>query len=143
MMISGSDLWLNTPRCGLEASGTSGMKAALNGVPHLSSLDGWWIEAVQIEPNAGWHFGTPPKGGVCASTDEQDAEDIYNLLENKIIPMYYERSDEWIERMKLSIKLASHFNTHRMVREYAKKAWQLEYQPTWRSVKYKWVDDIT
>lgn len=142
LMISGSDLWLNTPRCGMEASGTSGMKAALNGVPQLSSLDGWWIEAVAMEDKAGWYISAESKGSECVTDDDSDANDIYRLLEKEIIPMYYDRRNEWIDRMKLSIKLASHFNTHRMVRDYATNAWQLIYQPCWKSVKFKWAESI-
>lgn len=142
LLIPGVDLWLNTPRCYLEASGTSGMKAALNGVPQLSSLDGWWVEAVDMEPKAGWGFGPDPHGTACSTTDREDADAIYDLLEQEIIPMYYERSNEWIERMKLSIKLASYFNTHRMVKDYAAQAWQIEIQPRWKSVKFRWAEDI-
>ncbi|NVM30539.1 MAG: alpha-glucan family phosphorylase [Candidatus Helarchaeota archaeon] len=142
LMISGSDLWLNTPRCGMEASGTSGMKAALNGVPQLSSLDGWWIEAVAMEDKAGWYISAESKGSECVTDDDSDANDIYRLLEKEIIPIYYDRRNEWIDRMKLSIKLASHFNTHRMVRDYATNAWQLIYQPCWKSVKFKWAESI-
>jgi starch phosphorylase len=140
MLIPGCDVWLNTPRCFMEASGTSGMKAALNGVPQLSSLDGWWIEAMEME-DAGWGFGPDPKGTACGS-DQADADALYKLLEKEIIPMYYERNNEWIERMKKSIKLAAFFNSHRMVKQYATDAWQLEGQARWKSTKYKWVDDI-
>ncbi len=142
MMVSGVDLWLNTPRCTLEASGTSGMKAALNGVPNLSSRDGWWIEGLELDKNAGWAFGPDPTTNECTFDDKSDANEIYDLLEKEIIPMYYERRNEWIERMKCAVKLASYFNTDRMVTEYAEKAWQLEWQPRWHSVKYKWVDSI-
>jgi starch phosphorylase len=142
LLIPGVDLWLNTPRCYLEASGTSGMKAALNGVPQLSSLDGWWLQAMEMEPNAGWGFGPNITAGVCSSDDKSDANAIYELLGNKILPMYYDRRNEWIERMKLSIKLVSYFNTHRMIREYAKDAWQLEEQTRWKSIKFKWIDAI-
>ncbi|MHA1263624.1 MAG: alpha-glucan family phosphorylase [Candidatus Helarchaeota archaeon] len=142
LLISGSDLWLNTPRCGLEASGTSGMKAALNGVPTLSSLDGWWLEGIEMEAHSGFSFAKEAKGSQCVTDDESDANEIYELLEKEIIPMYYERRNKWIERMKNSIKLASHFNTHRMVKEYATKAWQMVEQPRWRSEKYKWMEAI-
>ncbi len=141
-MIPGVDLWLNTPRCGLEASGTSGMKAALNGVLHFSSIDGWWIQGIEIDPNAGWSFGRKPDDPPCPADDKNDAMDLYKVLEKEIIPMYYERRNEWIERMKSAVKLASYFNTHRMVEEYASKAWQLRVQPRWNSVKFKWMEDI-
>jgi starch phosphorylase len=142
MLISGVDLWLNTPRCTLEASGTSGMKAALNGVPSLSSRDGWWIEGIELDKNAGWAFGPDTSTNECTFDDKEDANEIYDLLEKEIIPMYYDRRNEWIERMKCAVKLASYFNTNRMVTEYAENAWQLEWQPRWHSVKYKWVDSI-
>ncbi|MHA1359598.1 MAG: alpha-glucan family phosphorylase [Candidatus Helarchaeota archaeon] len=142
MMIAGVDLWLNTPRCSLEASGTSGMKAALNGVPNLSSWDGWWVEGFEMDEKAGWVFGPKLEGDACNYDDKSDANNLYNILEKEIIPMYYERRNEWIERMKSAVKLASYFNTNRMVREYAEKAWQLQAQPRWKSVKFKWVDSI-
>ncbi|MHA1650954.1 MAG: alpha-glucan family phosphorylase [Candidatus Helarchaeota archaeon] len=142
LMVAGVDLWLNTPRCTLEASGTSGMKACLNGVPNCSSFDGWYIEGMEMDSEAGWTFGPRPEGTSCTTDDKSDADDFYQLLENEIIPMYYERRNEWIERMKRAIKLVSYFNTHRMVREYATKAYQLEYQPRWKSVKFKWIDSI-
>ncbi len=141
LMISGVDLWLNTPRCGLEASGTSGMKAALNGVPSLSSYDGWWIEGLELDSNAGWPFSKKSREGQC-SDDRTDAKELYDILENEIIPMYYERRNQWIEVMKCAIKLISYFNTCRMVNEYASKAWQLIHQAPWKSVKFDWMDSI-
>ncbi|MDD1777353.1 MAG: alpha-glucan family phosphorylase [Candidatus Helarchaeota archaeon] len=140
MLIPGCDVWLNTPRCFMEASGTSGMKAALNGVPQLSSLDGWWIEAMEME-GAGWGFGPDPKGNACGN-DQADADALYKILEKEVIPMYYERNNEWIERMKKSIKLASFFNSHRMVKQYATDAYQMEGQARWKSNKFTWVDDV-
>ncbi|MFX1293890.1 MAG: alpha-glucan family phosphorylase [Promethearchaeota archaeon] len=142
LMITGVDLWLNTPRCTLEASGTSGMKAALNGIPHISSLDGWWCEGIEMDPIAGWAFGPRPQGIECDLDDKSDANELYRILEKEIIPIYYERRNEWIERMKHAIKLIAYFNTHRMVEEYAKKAWRLELQPRWKSVKFDWVESI-
>jgi len=126
----------------MEASGTSGMKAALNAVPHFSSRAGWWIEGIEMDQNAEWVFGPETDGISCPADDPSEVNEIYEILEREIIPMYYERRNEWIERMKCAVKLISFFNTHRMVREYAQQAWQLETQPRWRSVKYKWMDSI-
>ena len=142
MMVSGVDLWLNTPRCTFEASGTSGMKAALNGVPHLSTWDGWWIEGMELDPNAGWAFGPKSEGTECPADEPSEINALYEVLEKEIIPMYYDRRNEWIERMKCSIKLASYFNTHRMIKEYATQAWQLEEQRRWKSVKFQWAESI-
>lgn len=121
MLVSGVDVWLNTPLRPLEASGTSGMKAAVNGVPHFSILDGWWIEG-HIEDRTGWSIG--PKD--CGETDnsEEDARDLYEKLERKILPKYYHNKDSWIQVMKHCIALnGSFFNTHRMVQQYVTNAY--------------------
>lgn len=125
-MVAGVDLWLNTPQPPLEASGTSGMKAALNGVPQLSMLDGWWIEGC-IEGKTGWaigsHNGTNHHGAV---TDERaaDAESLYNKLETVILPKYYRAQDDYIDVMRNAIALnGSFFNTERMVDQYVRKAY--------------------
>lgn len=115
LMVAGSDVWLNTPLAPLEASGTSGMKAAFNGVPNLSVLDGWWIEGC-IEGVTGWSVG----GG-------DDARSLYDKLEKTVLPLYYgqdgARSD-WLSVMKGAIsKNASYFNSHRMMRRYATEAY--------------------
>jgi starch phosphorylase len=117
-LVHGVDLWLNNPVPPLEASGTSGMKAALNGVPQLSILDGWWIEG--YNGKNGWAFeGT--------GSDEKDAMAVYNLLEKEIIPLYYRQDEdgvpcEWVKMMKEAIKSAGpHFSARRMVKEYAEK----------------------
>lgn len=121
-MVHGVDVWLNNPVPPMEASGTSGMKAALNGVPHFSLLDGWWIEG--FKGNNGWAFG---REGVQENRDQNDSEAIYELLENEIIPAYYNFSDdglshEWIRIMKESIKsTAAAFSTRRMTKEYIEK----------------------
>ena len=122
--IPGVDLWLNNPMRPLEASGTSGMKAALNGVPNFSVLDGWWIEG-HIEGVTGWAIGPPP-----AEVEEvtnrvsEDLDDMYAKLENVIIPLYYDRRDEWIKVMKNAIgKNAYYFNTHVMMRRYVTEAY--------------------
>jgi starch phosphorylase len=123
VLVSGSDLWLNTPRRPLEASGTSGMKAAINGCLNFSVQDGWWIEALRTNPLAGWPLGP---AGDCPNEqdcDAVDANDMYTQLEQEIIPLYYDHRPEWIARMKQAITLGAYFNTHRVVREYQAKAW--------------------
>jgi len=120
LLTSGVDLWLNTPTRPLEASGTSGMKAAHNGVPNFSVLDGWWIEG-WIEGKTGWAIGPAP---TCFETPDPetnrlDAEDLYCKLENEIIPTYYRKRETWIEIMRQAISFnASFFNTYRMLLEY-------------------------
>lgn len=117
-MVSGVDLWLNTPLRPLEASGTSGMKAAFNGVPSLSVLDGWWIEGC-IEGVTGWSIGN-----AVDSSDGGDAEDMYKKLGQVVLPLYYMDSPAWITVMKGAIcKNASFFNSHRMMRRYATEAY--------------------
>jgi len=110
MLICGADLWLNTPRKPEEASGTSGMKAAHNGVPSLSILDGWWLEGC-IEGITGWAIDSP---GDAETSDKQDSASLYDKLESAIIPAYYMNRDNWINIMRHSIAVnASFFNTHR------------------------------
>jgi len=120
LLVNGSDVWLNTPKRGLEASGTSGMKAAMNGVINLSIPDGWWIEAVEIDRLAGFSIGTAGE----TNDDSTDADIVYEKLEMEIIPMYYENRGEWIGRMKRAIALGAYFNTHRVVKEYRQKVWR-------------------
>ncbi|MFA7236717.1 MAG: alpha-glucan family phosphorylase [Phycisphaeraceae bacterium] len=123
-LVQGVDVWLNTPRRGMEASGTSGMKAALNGVLNLSILDGWWDEAYTRD--LGWAIGS---GEVYANYDYQDqveSQALYDLLEKQVVPMFYDRDDglprEWVRWMKNCLRsLAPVFNTNRMVQEYAEK----------------------
>jgi len=123
MLTSGVDLWLNTPQPPLEASGTSGMKAALNGVPSLSVLDGWWIEG-HIEGVTGWSIGENRRGIGESSDRSQDALSLYDKLEQEIIPMFYQDRDRFLDVMRHSIALnGSFFNTHRMVQEYVLKAY--------------------
>jgi len=123
-LISGSDVWLNTPLPPYEASGTSGMKAAHNGVINFSVLDGWWIEG-WIEEVTGWAIGPHPTEQL--SEEERrtrELEDLYNKLEYVIIPMFYQRRDDWITMMKNSIgKIAYYFNSHRMMRRYITEAY--------------------
>lgn len=117
-MVSGSDIWLNTPLRPYEASGTSGMKAALNGVPSLSILDGWWIEGC-IEGITGWAIGS------LSSNNGNDASDLYYKLEQVVLPLYYsEDNSGWTKIMKYAIsKNASYFNSHRMMRRYLIEAY--------------------
>ncbi len=123
-LISGVDVWLNTPQRPREASGTSGMKASHNGVINFSILDGWWIEG-HIEGITGWSIGPKPtESSLTIVNDKTDAEDLYNKLENIIIPMYYHDQDQWIKVMKNSIgKIAYYFNSHRMMRRYVTEAY--------------------
>jgi starch phosphorylase len=119
LMAAGCDLWLNTPEPPMEASGTSGMKAAVNGVPSLSVLDGWWVEGC-IEDVTGWSIGT--------SGDEhdrqRDAEALYTKLEQTIVPIYYREPDRYVRVMQGAIVLnASFFNTERMMHQYVTKAY--------------------
>lgn len=114
-MVAGVDIWLNTPLRPMEASGTSGMKAAFNGVPNLSILDGWWVEGC-IEGITGWAIGD--------GATEAEADALYNKLEQVVLPLYYEDRERWIAIMKGAIaKNASFFNSHRMMRRYVCEAY--------------------
>lgn len=121
-MVQGVDIWLNTPTRPLEASGTSGMKAVMNGGLHFSVLDGWWVEGYQ--PDAGWALPQERTYLEQEFQDELDAELIYTILENEIIPKFYHRNEEdvpvdWISSIKKSIsKVASNFSTTRMMIDY-------------------------
>jgi starch phosphorylase len=120
-LVAGVDLWLNTPQRPLEASGTSGMKAAHNGVPSFSVLDGWWREG-HVEGATGWSIGALEPGGDVGA----DARDLYEKLEHTILPLFYDQRDAWVRVMQQSIALnASFFNTHRMVRQYCAHAYAL------------------
>jgi starch phosphorylase len=123
-LIPGVDVWLNNPLRPLEASGTSGMKAALNGVPNFSVLDGWWIEG-HIEGVTGWSIGpAPTETSTDVSNSSEDVEDLYNKLEKVIIPMYYGDQAGWVNVMKSAIgKNAYYFNTHVMMRRYVTEAY--------------------
>jgi len=124
-MTSGVDLWLNTPQFPLEASGTSGMKAALNGVPSLSILDGWWVEG-HIEGVTGWSIGDARRGaGNGSETDNQaEAESLYAKLESVILPLYYGERHKFLEVMQHAIAInGSFFNTQRMVQQYITDAY--------------------
>lgn len=125
MLVQGVDLWLNNPRRPREASGTSGMKAAINGALNMSTLDGWWCEGYR--PEVGWAIGTEQTYSEPDYQDIVDSHAVYNLLENEVIPLFYTRSADdlpraWLRRVKNSIKsIAPRFNTRRMVTEYTQK----------------------
>jgi len=123
-IISGVDIWLNTPLRPLEASGTSGMKAAHNGVMNFSVLDGWWIEG-HIEGFTGWSIGPAPNELTPgADADRRDSEDLYWKLENMILPTFYGDRLGWIRSMQNAIgKNAYYFNSHRMMRRYVTEAY--------------------
>lgn len=113
LLTAGADLWLNNPLPPNEACGTSGMKAALNGVPQLSSPDGWWCEAYQKDKN-GWLI------------EDSRADDLYKALEEKILPLYYQEPEEWTKIMRNAISCnAPVFNSERMVKEYCQKDYNL------------------
>jgi len=124
-LVQGVDLWLNTPRRPHEASGTSGMKAAANGVLNCSILDGWWCEG--FDASHGWAFGTTDEGVDEGAQDDTDSDALHRVLSEEIVPAYYERSEqglpgEWIRRMKRSIALLTpRFSSTRMVREYVER----------------------
>jgi starch phosphorylase len=119
-LTAGVDLWLNTPQKPLEASGTSGMKAAHNGVPSLSVLDGWWLEG-HIEGVTGWSIGTT---SIEPGNAQSEAQELYDKLETMILPLYYQEREKWIAVMRFSIAFnASFFNTQRMVQQYVLNAY--------------------
>ncbi|RZD14759.1 MAG: alpha-glucan family phosphorylase [Candidatus Acidulodesulfobacterium ferriphilum] len=119
IILAGVDLWLNNPVRPLEASGTSGMKASLNGVPNFSVLDGWWLEAC-MEGINGWGIGPRPAWtDLSYSDDIQDLNDIYGKLEFNILDLYYKNFSDYLKIMKMAVStIAPYFNTHRMVSEY-------------------------
>jgi starch phosphorylase len=120
LMTSGADLWLNTPHRPFEASGTSGMKAALNGVPSLSILDGWWIEGC-VEGATGWAIG---KEEDLSEDHGADAASLYDKLGRVIVPLFYGRPEGFAEVMRSTISLnASFFNTERMMDQYLSNAY--------------------
>jgi starch phosphorylase len=119
-LVAGADVWLNTPLPPLEASGTSGMKAALNGVLNFSVLDGWWVEG-HIEGVTGWAIGDGQAG---SADHRRDADDLYGKLDAVVLPLWYDERARWIWMMKQSIsKLGSYFNSTRMMRRYAAEAY--------------------
>ena len=124
-MINGVDVWLNNPRRPLEASGTSGMKAAANGIPNLSILDGWWDEG--FEGDNGWAIGTREQHPDEHEQDRRDALSLYEALEGSVVPLYYERDPRglpgpWVERMRAAMSSSIwKFSTHRMLEEYVER----------------------
>jgi starch phosphorylase len=124
-LVQGVDVWLNTPRRPMEASGTSGMKAALNGGLNCSVLDGWWCEG--YDPSHGWSIGGPASEGEPHVQDDRDADDLYRVLQDEIVPCYYRRNrqglpTEWIARMKQAIgTLSPRFCSQRMVLQYVER----------------------
>jgi len=131
-LVQGVDVWLNNPRRPREASGTSGQKVAMNGGLNCSTLDGWWLEGYHREPLAGWAVGSaeaPGNNTDLGADDRADAEALYGLLEDAILPCYYDRDDaglpqEWIRRMKASIAVClPAFNTDRMLADYVESVY--------------------
>jgi glycogen phosphorylase len=116
LLTAGVDVWVNTPRRPYEASGTSGMKAALNGVPSLSILDGWWIEGC-IEGVTGWAIED-------GANDAEEAVSLYNKLENSVVPLYRDAPEKWARMMRTTLAFnGSYFNTNRMVKQYTRNAY--------------------
>ena len=124
LLVQGVDLWLNNPIRPREASGTSGMKCALNGVPNFSILDGWWVEGC-LEGVTGWSIGPAPMEAIDDHYDESvDLDDLLEKLEKIVIPTFYDSPDEWGRVMRGAIAInGSYFNTHRVVREYCERAY--------------------
>jgi starch phosphorylase len=122
VLVQGVDIWLNLPRVPLEASGTSGMKAALNGVPQISTLDGWWAEG--YDGTNGWAI---PQSGAGEDSDAADAEFLYELLEEQVVPLYYNRDERgipvaWLDKMRNALRVSgSVFTARRMVRDYVER----------------------
>jgi starch phosphorylase len=116
LMTAGVDVWVNTPRRPYEASGTSGMKAALNGVPSLSILDGWWIEGC-AEGFTGWAIED-------GASDAEEADSLYKKLETAVVPLYLDAPEKWAGLMRTTVAFnGSYFNTNRMARQYARNAY--------------------
>ena len=127
-LVRGVDVWLNNPRRPMEASGTSGMKAAVNGVLNMSTFDGWWCEG--YTKDGGWVIGDSESYDDRDYQDLVESQSMYNMLENEVIPLFYSRTADnlpraWIRRVKNSIKwTAPRFNTHRMVAEYTRRFYE-------------------
>ena len=136
-LVQGCDIWLNNPRRPQEASGTSGMKAALNGALNISVLDGWWVEACEL--HSGWSIGRGEVYEDLSYQDQVESSALYDLLETEVIPMFYTRAEdgvphEWVSRIKSSVAtLVPQFNTNRMVREYLEELY-LPNQSRWEAL---------
>ncbi len=134
LLVSGADIWFNTPTRPLEASGTSGEKAVMNGTLHFSVLDGWWVEGYQ--PDAGWALTNERTYENQSFQDNLDAEIIYSIFENEILPAFYTRngdgySQEWIQFIKNTITgISSKFTTRRMINDYVRQYYTRLYQRT-------------
>ena len=124
LLTQGSDVWLNNPQPPLEASGTSGMKVAVNGGINLSISDGWWPEGYELNPKSGWIFGQETLEKVDPNQDKIDSDALYNAL-SEIIDCYENKPKEWCEYMKQAITLGTTFNTHHCVKEYMEKMWNI------------------
>jgi starch phosphorylase len=141
-MVEGCDVWLNTPRRPLEASGTSGMKVIANGGLNFSILDGWWDEG--FDPEVGWKIGNGEEYTDHDYQDEVEARQLYHILETQIGPLFYSRGEDllprgWITKVKNSMKkLGPFFNTHRMVQEYFEKFYLQAYEKRRELQKDKW-----
>jgi starch phosphorylase len=124
LVTAGVDVWLNTPRAPWEASGTSGMKAAHNGVPSLSTFDGWWCEG-HIDGVTGWAIGPRVRDGAAEADDAAAADALYGMLQERILPLFHGDRDRWTEVMRSTIALnASFFNAQRMLQEYVAQAYR-------------------
>ena len=141
MLVQGVDVWLNTPRRPREASGTSGQKVPINGGINLSVLDGWWCEG--YKGDNGWAIGSEHDHGTTELQDHQDAVDLYDLLQNQIIPLFYDRNPEglplgWIQKMKASMATNTpRFSAARMVRDYIIQAY-LPHAPKMKKQEEAW-----
>ncbi|MEE2828260.1 MAG: alpha-glucan family phosphorylase, partial [Myxococcota bacterium] len=130
-LVQGVDLWLNNPRRPREASGTSGQKVAMNGGLNCSTLDGWWIEGLAQQPLAGWAVGDLAPAVLEAEGDRADALDLYRLLEEEIVPCFFDRDEqglprEWVRRMAASIAVClPAFNTDRMLADYVRRVYRV------------------
>ena len=117
-LTRGADIWLNNPRRPKEASGTSGMKAAMNGVLNFSILDGWWPEACQHGIN-GWQFGDAFESENVEEQDAHDLTELYRVLRKEVLPTYYKDRGHWVRMMQMSIRSTrDYFGTDRMLKEY-------------------------
>jgi starch phosphorylase len=131
-LVTGVDIWLNTPTRPLEASGTSGEKAEMNGVLNFSVLDGWWYEGYRFNEKAGWALTDKVTYNNSAQQDQLDAATIYSMLENEIIPLYFAKnskgySPEWVQYIKRSIgDIAPHFTMTRMIEDYIERFYNKE-----------------